>query len=98
MESVWAMITSTMIAVLGRFASVMSRRRKKFDTYKFISEFSVAILIGLLVYYFADWLGQVGSGSFALAGVLGWCGPKAIDLLSTPIARFFGLEMDGKED
>ena len=98
-EQIWAMLTSTLLAILGRFASVMNTKRsnKKFDVYKFISEFSVAILIGLIVYYFADWLGQVGSGAFALAGVLGWCGPKAIDMLGTPIARLFGIELQNKE-
>ena len=93
-------ITSAFLAAFGGLARLLSSNGKnRLRVSKALSGCLVAAFTGILAYLASVYFGLPDSIAYVIAGVSGWLGPQAIDMLIKIISRKTGIELqDEKTD
>ena len=97
-DKIWDAVIAVLLAMAGGFARLLNVKDKtKLRLSRIFSELFISGFAGLMVLLLAHASGLSGDWIGIAAGMSGWVGPKALDVVVKAFGKVSGVDMDKKE-
>lgn len=83
------------MAIMGALARVLNKRDMVLRLGMVLSDLFVAGFTGILLFWLTRDLGTDAGWVYALSGIAGWIGPKALDKIMDLISKKTGIDLNG---
>ncbi|GHU77479.1 hypothetical protein AGMMS49992_25440 [Clostridia bacterium] len=92
-----ALVIQVLMAAAGALARIFNMSEPT-ELKSVLGQVFVAGFTGACLYWVSDMLKFDQGLMFALAGIAGWMGPRALDGLSAKLSKQAGIDLTGKDD
>jgi phage shock protein PspC (stress-responsive transcriptional regulator) len=93
-----ALLIQIMMAVFGGLARILNRKDERMRLAHVLSDLFVSAFTGIMLYWVSQAMQIEAPWMYAVSGIAGWAGPRALDAIMEAVRKKTGLPLDVKTD
>lgn len=97
-ETIWDYVLAIVLATAGGLARLLQKKDEtKLQLSRIFAELFISGFAGLMVLLLARASGLTGDWLGLVCGMAGWVGPKILDIITRPMAKALGLDINAEK-